>query len=91
MGQQAAGGDLYDFTSAYFTVSRALADSFSTDADRYGPNITQVRSWLSGTSNGGGGHDWATQYVDMPLQDIKDGLFLKMAHIELDVKVLVLD
>jgi len=68
MGQQAAGGDLYDFTSAYFTVSRALADSFSTDAHRYGPNITQVRSWLSGTSNGGGGHDWATQYVDMPLQ-----------------------
>ena len=59
---------LYSFTSAFFTVSRALADSYDSDAHRTGPTQTQVRSWLSGSSNGGGSHSWANTYVDCPIQ-----------------------
>ena len=59
-------GELYSFTSAFFTVSRALTDSPKFDTHRFGPTQTQVRAWLSGTSNGGGGHSWANTYVDCP-------------------------
>ena len=58
--------ELYSFTSAFFTASRALTDSPSSDDHRFGPTQTQVRAWLSGTSNGGGGHSWANTYVDCP-------------------------
>jgi hypothetical protein len=57
---------LYEFTEAYFTVSRTLTNSYSSTTHRYGPTQTQVRSWLSGTSNGGGNHSWANTYVDCP-------------------------
>jgi hypothetical protein len=59
---------LYPFTSAYFTVSRSLSSSYSSSAHRYGPTQTEVRDWLSGTANGGGGHSWANTYVDVPTQ-----------------------
>ena len=57
---------LYSFTSAFFTVSRALTDSPTSDTHRFGPTQTQVRAWLSGSSNGGGSHSWANTYVDCP-------------------------
>ena len=57
-------GDLYSFTSAFFTVSRSLSNSASSDAHRTGPTLAEARSWLSGTSNGGGGHSWANTYVE---------------------------
>ena len=57
---------MYSFTSAFFTVSRALTNSATSDTHRFGPTQTQVRAWLSGTSNGGGGHSWANTYVDCP-------------------------
>lgn len=60
--------NLYEFTSAYFTVSRSLSNSSSSSAHRYGPTQTQVRSWLSGSSSGGGSHSWANTYVDCPIQ-----------------------
>jgi len=62
----AGQSSLYDFTSAYFTVSRSLTNSSSSDTHRYGPTQSQVRSWLSGTSNGGSGHSWANTYVTVP-------------------------
>ena len=58
----------FAFTSAYFTVSRSLSSSFNSSAHRYGPTQTEVRNWLSGTSNGGGGYSWANTYVDVPTQ-----------------------
>ena len=58
--------ELYSFTSAFFTVSRALTDSPTSDTHRFGPTQTQVRAWLSGSSNGGGSHSWANTYVDCP-------------------------
>jgi len=60
--------ELYTFTSAYFTVSRALSNSSSSSAHRYGPTQAEVRAWLGGTGNGGGNHDWADTYVDCPIQ-----------------------
>ena len=42
------GPSLYDFTSAYFTVSRGLLNSSGSDAHRYGPTQVEVRAWLSG-------------------------------------------
>ncbi len=69
--QALSGGEeapLYDFTDAYFTVSRAITNAYSSDAHRYGPTQTQVRGWLSGSSNGGGSHSWANTYVDVPTQ-----------------------
>jgi len=60
------GGDLYPFTSAYFTVSQALTDDTTSQEHRFGPSQSQVRGWLSGTANGGGGHTWADTYVDCP-------------------------
>ena len=60
--------NLYDFTSAYFTVSRGLLNSSGSDAHRYGPTQVEVRAWLSGSSNGGGSHSWANTYVDCPVQ-----------------------
>ena len=62
----AGGGDLYTFTSAYFTVSQALTDDTTSQEHRFGPSQAEVRGWLSGTANGGGGHDWADTYVDCP-------------------------
>tara|TARA_Y100000996_G_scaffold107122_1_gene78793 strand:- start:563 stop:3778 length:3216 start_codon:yes stop_codon:yes gene_type:complete len=56
--------ELYSFTTATFTVSRSLSNSSSSDAHRTGPTLAEVRSWLSGTSNGGGGHSWANTYVE---------------------------
>ena len=66
--QALSGGvsDLYDFTDAYFTVSQSLSDSPTSDAHRTGPTQTEVRAWLSGSSNGGGSHSWANTYVDCP-------------------------
>ena len=64
--ESGSGGELYSFTSAFFTVSRALTDNTTSDTHRFGPNQSQVRAWLSGTSNGGGGHSWANTYVDCP-------------------------
>jgi hypothetical protein len=64
----AEAGSLYPFTSAFFTVSQALTDSYSSTLHRYGPSETQVRSWLSGSSNGGGSFSWANTYVDCPVQ-----------------------
>jgi len=49
---------LFDFTEAYFTVSRSLSNSYNQDAHRYGPSTSQVRSYLTGQ-----GHSWANQYV----------------------------
>ena len=63
-----SGGGLYPFTSAFFTVSQALTDSPYSTLHRYGPTETQVRSWLSGSSNGGGSFSWANTYVDCPIQ-----------------------
>lgn len=63
-----SGVELYEFTSAYFTVSRALTDDPTSTSHRYGPTQTQVRAWLSGSSNGGGSHSWANTYVDCPIQ-----------------------
>lgn len=60
------GNPLFEFTSAYFTVSRALANNTTSDAHRLGPTQTQVRNWLSGSNNGGGGHSWANTFVDCP-------------------------
>ena len=60
------GGDLYPFTSAYFTVSQALTDDTTSEEHRFGPSQAEVRGWLSGTANGGGGHTWADTYVDCP-------------------------
>ena len=57
---------LYDFTSAFFTVSRALTDSPTSDEHRFGPTESEVRAWLEGSSNGGGSHSWANTYVDCP-------------------------
>ena len=61
-----APSELYAFTSAYFTVSQALTDATTSQEHRFGPTQTEVRAWLSGTSNGGGGHSWANTYVDCP-------------------------
>jgi|TARA_R110002153_G_scaffold46792_1_gene132130 hypothetical protein len=47
---------LYDFTEAYFTVSRGL--NITGNAHRFGPTTSQVRSYLTGQ-----GHSWANQYV----------------------------
>lgn len=69
--RNSGGGVLYPFTSAYFTVSRAIANDTNgsnSGAHRYGPTQSQVRSWLSGSSNGGGSHSWANTYVDCPTQ-----------------------
>ena len=69
--RNSGGGALYPFTSAYFTVSRSIANDTNgsnTGAHRYGPTQSQVRSWLSGSSNGGGSHSWANTYVDCPTQ-----------------------
>jgi len=63
------GDPLYEFTSAYFTVSRSLSSSVTSDAHRLGPTQTQVRAWLTGGTNGGGGYSWADTHVDCP----KDG------------------
>ena len=60
------GAPLFEFTSAYFTVSRGLTNNTTSDGHRLGPTQTQVRSWLSGVSNGGGGHSWANNHVDCP-------------------------
>jgi len=60
--------DLYSFTSAFFTVSQSLTDSLTSDEHRFGPTQTEVRAWLSGSSNGGGSHSWANTYVDCPVQ-----------------------
>ena len=60
------GGDLYAFTSAYFTVSQALTDDTTSQEHRFGPSQAEVRGWLSGTTNGGEGHTWANSYVDCP-------------------------
>ena len=49
---------LFDFTEAYFTVSRSLTNSYNSTAHRYGPSTSQVRSYLTGQ-----GHSWANQYV----------------------------
>lgn len=49
---------LYDFTEAYFTVSRGLSNSYNSTAHRFGPTTSQVRSYLTGQ-----GHSWANQYV----------------------------
>ena len=57
---------LYSFSEAYFTVSKALTDSPTSDTHRTGPTQTQVRAWLSGSSNGGASHTWANTYVDCP-------------------------
>ncbi len=50
-----------------FTVSRTLNNSASGNDHSTGPTQTQVRNWLSGTSNGG--PNWSyTNYVDVPVQ-----------------------
>ncbi len=59
---------LYSFTNVCFTVSRTLTNSPTSTEHRYGPTQTEVRNWLSGTSNGGSGHAWANTYVDVPTQ-----------------------
>ena len=56
---------LYDFTEVYFTVSRVLTNSYNSTNHRNGPSKTQVLTWLSGNSNGGGGYTWANEYVDV--------------------------
>ena len=63
-----SGVELYEFTSAYFTVSRSISEDFTNGPHRYGPSQSQVRSWLSGSNNGGGSHSWANTYVDCPIQ-----------------------
>lgn len=66
----ASGGGLYDFAvgeSVKFSVSRALANSYSSQEHRYGPTTAQVRAWLSGTANGGQNKAWANTYVDCPV------------------------
>lgn len=66
--QALSGGasELYDFTDAYFTVSQSLTNSPTSNSHSTGPTQAEVRAWLSGTSNGGGGHSWANTYVDCP-------------------------
>lgn len=56
---------LYVFTEVYFTVSRVLTNSYTSENHRAGPSKTQVLTWLSGNSNGGGGYTWANEYVDV--------------------------
>ena len=55
---------LYDFTSAYFTVSKALSNTEGGDSQRTGPTQSQIRSWMTGTSNGSPGYAWANTYVE---------------------------
>ena len=68
VGKSSLSSVLYDFTSATFTVARALNSSYNSDSHRFGPTLTEVRNWMTGTSNGASGWSWANTYVDMPVQ-----------------------
>ena len=59
---------LYTFTDAYFTVARALTNSYSSTDHMYGPTQTQVLNWMTGSSNGSSNYTWADVYVDVPTQ-----------------------
>ncbi len=50
-----------------FSVSRSITDSSGSSSHRTGPSQAEVRSWLSGTSNGGPNWGYST-YVDVPVQ-----------------------